>query len=61
MTRGKDPDDITKDPRYGKSAPHAGMPKGHLPVRSYLAVPVIFMPRTPAVPWAAGLGAASTR
>jgi PAS domain S-box-containing protein len=34
-------DDITKDPRYGKNAPHKGMPKGHLPVRSYLAVPVI--------------------
>jgi PAS domain S-box-containing protein len=34
-------DDITKDPRYGKSAPHHGMPKGHLPVVSYLAVPVI--------------------
>ena len=33
--------DITKDPRYGRNAPHAGMPKGHLPVRSYLAVPVI--------------------
>ena len=33
--------DITKDPRYGKMAPHHGMPKGHLPVRSYLAVPVI--------------------
>jgi signal transduction histidine kinase/CheY-like chemotaxis protein len=33
--------DITKDPRYGKMAPHYGMPKGHLPVRSYLAVPVI--------------------
>lgn len=33
--------DITQDPRYGKSAPHFGMPKGHLPVRSYLAVPVI--------------------
>ena len=33
-------DDITKDPRYGKNAPHTGMPKGHLPVRSYLAVPV---------------------
>ena len=32
--------DITKDPRYGLSAPHFGMPKGHLPVRSYLAVPV---------------------
>ena len=34
-------DDILKDPRYGKNAPHYGMPKGHLPVRSYLAVPVI--------------------
>lgn len=34
-------DDITKDPRYGKSGPHYGMPKGHLPVVSYLAVPVI--------------------
>jgi PAS domain S-box-containing protein len=34
-------DDITRDPRYGKSAPHYGMPKGHLPVRSYLAVPVV--------------------
>ena len=33
--------DITKDPRYGTMAPHHGMPKGHLPVRSYLAVPVI--------------------
>ena len=32
--------DITKDPRYGHMAPHYGMPKGHLPVRSYLAVPV---------------------
>jgi PAS domain S-box-containing protein len=34
-------DDITKDPRYGQSAPHFGMPEGHLPVVSYLAVPVI--------------------
>lgn len=32
--------DITKDPRYGQNAPYHGMPKGHLPVRSYLAVPV---------------------
>jgi two-component sensor histidine kinase len=32
--------DITADPRYGKNDPHFGMPKGHLPVRSYLAVPV---------------------
>jgi PAS domain S-box-containing protein len=34
-------DDITQDRRYGHSAPHHGMPEGHLPVRSYLAVPVI--------------------
>lgn len=33
-------DDITADPRYGKNPPHYGMPKNHLPVRSYLAVPV---------------------
>jgi PAS domain S-box-containing protein len=33
--------DITKDPRYGQNAPHKGMPEGHLPVRSYLAVPVL--------------------
>lgn len=33
-------DDITADPRFGKNAPHHGMPQGHLPVRSYLAVPV---------------------
>lgn len=33
--------DITKDSRYGKNEPHGGMPEGHLPVRSYLAVPVI--------------------
>jgi PAS domain S-box-containing protein len=33
--------DVLKDSRYGKSAPYHGMPKGHLPVRSYLAVPVI--------------------
>ncbi|MEO5562495.1 MAG: ATP-binding protein [Chitinophagaceae bacterium] len=33
-------DNIKKDPRYGKNSPHHGMPKGHLPVVSYLAVPV---------------------
>jgi CheY-like chemotaxis protein len=32
--------DITTDPRYGHNSPHHGMPRGHLPVRSYLAVPV---------------------
>ena len=34
-------EDILADPRYGKSEPHRGMPEGHLPVRSYLALPVI--------------------
>jgi PAS domain S-box-containing protein len=34
-------DDVTQDARYGRSAPHHGMPAGHLPVRSYLAVPVV--------------------
>jgi signal transduction histidine kinase/DNA-binding response OmpR family regulator len=33
--------DITQDPRYGDNAPHFGQPDGHLPVRSYLAAPVI--------------------
>jgi signal transduction histidine kinase/DNA-binding response OmpR family regulator len=33
-------DNIRKDPRYGAMAPHYGQPKGHLPVVSYLAVPV---------------------
>ena len=34
-------DDITQDPRYGQMGPHHGMPPGHLPVRAYLAVPVV--------------------
>ena len=34
-------DDITQDPRYGKNAPYYGKPAGHLPVISYLAVPVL--------------------
>jgi signal transduction histidine kinase/CheY-like chemotaxis protein len=33
--------DVRKDPRFGRNAPHHGMPEGHLPVVSYLAVPVI--------------------
>jgi PAS domain S-box-containing protein len=33
--------DILVDPRYGKMEPYHGMPPGHLPVRSYLAVPVV--------------------
>jgi len=32
--------DITKDPRYRRNDPYFGMPPGHLPVCSYLAVPV---------------------
>jgi PAS domain S-box-containing protein len=33
--------DVTQDPRYGNNPPLSGMPSGHLPVVSYLAVPVI--------------------
>ena len=33
--------DIMHDPRYGQSPPYHGQPPGHLPVRSYLAVPVV--------------------
>ena len=33
-------DDVRKDARYGQWSPHNGMPPGHLPVVSYLAVPV---------------------
>ncbi|MEO7742363.1 MAG: ATP-binding protein [Usitatibacter sp.] len=33
--------DIRRDARYGQWAPHHGMPQGHLPVSSYLAVPVV--------------------
>ena len=31
---------VREDPRYGQWAPHYGMPPGHLPVCSYLAIPV---------------------
>ncbi len=34
-------DDITLDERYGQNPPYHGMPEGHLPVKSYLSVPVI--------------------
>jgi len=34
-------DDVTQDLRYGQNLPYRGMPVGHLPVRSYLAVPVV--------------------
>jgi two-component sensor histidine kinase len=33
--------DVWQDTRYGKSPPHFGLPAGHVPVRSYLAVPVV--------------------
>jgi PAS domain S-box-containing protein len=33
-------DDVQQDPRYGQNAPNHGIPPGHPPVRSYLAVPV---------------------
>jgi PAS domain S-box-containing protein len=33
-------DDVRADPRFGRNPPYNGMPEGHLPVRSYLAVPV---------------------
>ncbi|MEN3331811.1 MAG: hypothetical protein V7641_1176, partial [Blastocatellia bacterium] len=33
--------DVKQDPRYGKNSPYYGMPRGHLPVTSYLAIPVI--------------------
>jgi PAS domain S-box-containing protein len=32
---------IRLDARYGKNPPYNGMPQGHLPVTSYLAVPVV--------------------
>jgi signal transduction histidine kinase len=34
-------DDIQKDPRYARNEPQDGVLQGHLPVRSYLAVPVV--------------------
>ena len=34
-------DDVKKDPRYGKNSPYFGMADGHLPVTSYLSVPVV--------------------
>ena len=34
-------EDVLADPRFGQMAPHHGMPPGHLPVRSYMAAPVV--------------------
>ncbi|HYY43093.1 MAG TPA: GAF domain-containing protein, partial [Pyrinomonadaceae bacterium] len=33
--------DVKQDARYGRNSPYYGMPEGHLPVVSYLAVPVV--------------------
>jgi PAS domain S-box-containing protein len=33
--------DVRQDPRYGKSSPYHGIAAGHLPIASYLAVPVV--------------------
>ena len=33
-------DDVRADPRFGEGGPHHGLPPGHLPIVSYLAVPV---------------------
>lgn len=34
-------DDVREDARFGQNPPYRGMPAGHLPVVSYLAVPVV--------------------
>lgn len=34
-------DDVAESPNFGKEPPFFGMPPGHLPVKSYLAAPVI--------------------
>jgi PAS domain S-box-containing protein len=34
-------EDVKLDPRFGRNSPYYGMPEGHLPVTSYLAVPVV--------------------
>jgi len=34
-------DDVTEDPRYGQLGPFHGLPPGHPPVRSYLAMSVV--------------------
>ena len=34
-------DDLRQDPRYDRNAPFCGMLPGHLPLASYLAVPVV--------------------
>ncbi|WP_084584015.1 PAS domain-containing protein [Sphingomonas azotifigens] len=39
-------DDVTREPDYGRNAPHRGMPPGHPVVTSYLAVPVVSRDRS---------------
>jgi PAS domain S-box-containing protein len=34
-------DDVKQDPRFGKNPPFNGMPSGHSPVTSYLAIPIV--------------------
>src|SRR5215813_73368 len=34
-------DDVKQDPRFGKNPPFNGMPSGHFPVTSYLAIPIV--------------------
>jgi signal transduction histidine kinase/CheY-like chemotaxis protein len=34
-------DDVLRDARYGRMAPHHGLPPGHPPVRSFMAVAVV--------------------
>lgn len=36
-------DDVTKDPKYGNNFPYGGTPEGHLPIVSYMSVPVVSM------------------
>src|SRR5690606_22806908 len=33
--------DVSAEPEYGKKPPYYGMPPGHPPVKSYMAVPVV--------------------
>ncbi len=34
-------DNVTQDPGYVRNSPHDGLPQSHLPLRSYLAAPVV--------------------
>ena len=39
-------DDVTREPGYGRNAPHDGMPRGHPAIASYLGVPVMSRDRS---------------